>query len=176
MKKYIKADDDWGFGYDSNGEPIDESTVDELYRVAEDEVLPKTKLAQLGNVTINENGFDYFFAGGIQGAVLHYAISLETDSEHIDLYKFMQNDYNSTMPDFRRSHNNFVNLNFKIFVDNDHVSDVRLVDADVYDGGNHSTYYTKKFEDAFDTDRLCEYITRIADSAADKIHSVLSNI
>lgn len=63
---YISGDDeqeDWGYGFDSNGDPIDESTVDELCRIA-NEILEKSELVKQYDeyASIDRDTFDYYMS------------------------------------------------------------------------------------------------------------------
>ena len=165
---------DFTFGYDSNGDPIDESTVDELYRIAEREVLPDTKLGQIGDATISEDSFEFYFSGGIYGALLKYDIDLDTDDEHIDLMNYIKRNARF-YPDFR-SDKYTAKINFIIHIDNMNTFDVELHEADVYEDDVHSTYFTDRFNEYIDIDRLCDAIREIAEPAVREIHCTLSNL
>lgn len=54
------GEDDMGYGFNSNGDPIDESTVDELCRIA-NEILQKSELAKIDPyVSIDRDTFKYY--------------------------------------------------------------------------------------------------------------------
>ena len=173
MKRYIKANDEY-YGYDSNGEEIDESTVDALRQVVVYEVLPSTELAQLGNVSLSEDSFKYTATGTAFGAYLQYTLDLSTTDDEIDVYSFMRPDWDDLMLDFNRE-DNYVDFRFAINVKGDNI-DVVATDVDVYENGIYSEYYSKKFADAFDIDRICEVVREIAEPAVYNIKSTVSNI
>ena len=175
MKKYIKANDDWGFGYDSNGEPIDESMVDEFYRVAEDEVLPKTKLAKMGRATIDDDTFNYYATGTAFGASLDYEIQFEVDSDALNLDKYVRREARM-FPAFDMKDIWSATLKFSIVVDGSKLNVVMLDEVYVYKRGNYDSYSSYKFMEQFNTDRLCDYIAGIAEPAIREIHIALSNI
>lgn len=173
MKRYIKANDEY-YGYDSNGEEIDESTVDALRQVVVYEVLPFTELAQLGNVSLSEDSFKYTATGTAFGAYLQYTLNLSTTDDEIDVYSFMRPDWNDLMLDFN-SEKNYVDFMFEIQVNGDDTH-VVLSDIDVYDSGTYSEYYSKKFADAFDLAAMCKAIKEIAEPAVNEIKAAVSNI
>lgn len=173
MKRYIKANDEY-YGYDSNGEEIDESTVDELRRIVTYDVLPFTQLGRLGNAYLDEDSFKYTATGTAFGAYLQYTIKLSTDDDRIDIYSFMKPGWGDLMLDFN-SENNYVDFMFEIHVKGDKIN-VELTDIDVYDSGTYSEYYSKKFAEAFDLDAMCETIKEIAEPAVNEIKAAVSNI
>ena len=175
MKKYIKANDyeDYGYGYDSNGEPIDESMVDELYRIAEREILPKSELGQTGDATIEEDTFEYHFTGTAYGADVLYSIFYEVTDEGIDLMSFTKRNA-KFYPDFR-SNRYTAKLSFTIHVHNDDIR-VEFLGADVYDDGTYSDYFSDDFREDFDWKRISEVIKELAEPAVREIHRVLSNV
>jgi hypothetical protein len=173
MKRYIKANDEY-YGYDSNGEEIDESTVDALRQVVVYEVLPFTELEKLGNVSLSEDSFKYTATGTAFGAYLQYTLDLSTTDDEIDVYSFMRPDWNDLMLDFNREEN-YVNFRFAINVKGDNI-DVVATDIDVYENGRYSEYYSKKFADAFDIDRICEAVREIAEPTVYSIKSTVSDI
>lgn len=160
--------------YDSNGEEINESTVDELYRIANDE-LQNSDVDMLGEADIIEDSFEYFATGTAFGADVHYDIRLQTDSEHFDVYKFMRKSYNGTMPDFNL-YKNYILFDFIIHVHSGDIKEVRIEDADVYEYGTHSSYYTRILDDAFDGEKLCDFIAKRMSRIVKDIHRTISNI
>ena len=172
MKKYIKAND--YYGYDSNGDPIDESTVDELRSFVTYDILPFTELSKLGNLSLDEDSFKYTATGTAFGAYLDYTINLSTSDDEIDVYSFMNRSWNSTMVDFNDDRN-YVNLYFEIHVKGDKIN-VEITDTDVYERGTYSEYYSKKFVQAFDIYRMCDEIKKIAEPAVREIKVALSNL
>ena len=179
MKLFILEDEDfdreedYGFGYDSNGDPIDESTVDELCRVA-NEVLNDSELATHGDYCdIDRDTFEYFATGTAWGASLKYTITFDTDSEYIDLDRFIKADYDSLRPDFKYYS---ADLGFKINVDGETAETV-LDDVSVLDNhGNYKDWDTTRFNKYIDVDALTEYITDLAQSTIREIHVTVSNI
>ena len=105
-------DEDYGYGFDSNGEAISESTVDELYRIAEREVLPTTELAKVDEyATIMEDTFEYYASSTYVGVT--YTISATFDTDDIDVVSYALPD--AYHYDFRGG-NEVGELEFYIYV------------------------------------------------------------
>lgn len=181
MKRYIRSsedDMDYGYGFDSNGEPIDESTVDELYRVANDEVLPDTELAEFGTCDISDDSFEYFASGTAWGAYLKYTIMFELDPvEFADrAYEFSNgNDIPALFLDLRNPENE-VTTRFDIVVNGSNF-DVELVEVNITEKGSDAsdTIYDS-FDKLFSKRKIENFVARIAEDAVNKIHATLSNI
>lgn len=155
---------------------VPESDADELYRVANNEVLPKTELYRLASTCdIDDDTFDYTYTGTAFGAYLVYTIYVGVSSSDIDLYKFMKSDWDSLFPDIKRdnTYGNYVQLQLNVYVHGEKIY-AELTEADVYENDKYSDYYSKKFADAFDVDAIERYIADIADPAVNEIASVLS--
>ena len=181
MKKYIKSADynsvdnfGYGYGYDSNGDPIDLSTVQELYRIANQEILPLTELGQTGDATIEEDTFEYHFTGTAYGADLKYCIYYSINDDNLDLMSFVKHNA-KFYPDFR-SNKYSAELSFTIHVNNDDVWKVEFLGADIYENGTYSDYFSDDFREDFDWKRICEIIKEIAEPAVREIHQAMSNI
>ena len=178
MKKYIKSadynsGDDFGYGYDSNGEAIDFSTVQELYRIANQDILPQTELGQIGDTDIDEDSFEFYFGGGIQGAVLDYIIHFDTTDEQLDLMSFVKPNARF-YPDFN-SDKYTADIRFSIHV---HMSNIKVefLEADVYENNTYSDYFSDDFREDFDWKRMQEIVKEIAEPAVREIHATLSNL
>lgn len=162
------------YGYDSNGEEINESTVEELYRIANEE-LQNSDVDMLGEADIIEDSFEYFATGTAFGADVHYDIRVQTDSDHFDVYKFMRSSFNGTMLDFN-SHNNYILFDFIVHVHSDDIEVVNIEDSSVYDNCRYSSYYTRNLDDAFDGEKLCDFIAKRMSRVVKDIHRTISNI
>jgi hypothetical protein len=179
MKRYIKANDentDYGFGFDSNGDAIDESTVEELYRIAENEILPGTILAQTSpRCSIDADTFEYVSTGTAFGAYLKYTIYIPLTSEFMNISAFMRSDYDGMhMGSFDdESRDDRIEANLNAYVDEDNVT-VEVDDIAVYDNGTYSDYWTDKYSDIIDWNAVCEEIKEQAEGAAREIKGVLS--
>ena len=173
MKIYIKANDDYGF--DSNGEAIDESTVNEMYRIA-GEILDQSELAQLDPyVTISEDSFKYYATGTAWGAYLAYTIMTEISSDDLDLRKFYTDSDDSTMF-IDLDGNGEVKMQFNIYVSNGNQIQVEITGVDVYENGRYTEYFDKNFYKLFDVEKICNHVKRLAEPVVNEIHSTLSNI
>ena len=169
--------EDVGFGIDSNGETIDESTVSELYRIAEKEILPNTELAQLDPyVSIDEDSWDFYFGGisnnGMMGVVKFY-FHFKLTSDNIDLNEYVLPDA-KLYPDFNYYK---ASLDFDIYTENGKVTDVVLESADIYKTDNsYDSHFSGKFGEAFNTEALENYIEKLAAPAAEEIYNAVSNL
>lgn len=180
MKRYIRAseDEDYGYGFDSTGDPIDESTVDELYRIANDEVLPDTELAEFGICDISDDSFEYFASGTAWGAYLKYTILFELNPVQFAsrAYEFSNgNDVRALFLDLRNPENE-VTTRFDITVNGSNF-DVELVDVDITENGSDAsqTFYDN-FDKLFSKRKIENFVAGIAEDAVTKIQSILSNI
>ena len=169
--------EDVGFGIDSNGETIDESTVSELYRIAEKEILPNTELAKLDpDVSIDEDSWDFYFGGisnnGMMGVVKFY-FHFKLTSDNIDLNEYVLPDA-KLYPDFNYYK---ASLDFDIYTENGKVTDVVLESADIYKSDNsYDSHFSGKFGEAFNTEALENYIEKLAAPAAEEIYNAVSNL
>ena len=184
MKRYIHASDDtdYGYGFDSNGDPIDESTVEELYRIANSEILPDTVLAETCTYCdIDEDSFEFHATGTAFGSDVTYTISATITDGSVNLMSFVRPDA-QWIPDFN-SERYSAEISLEIHVHNDDVT-VEFLEADVYDSMRegadrhftHSSYMSDEFREDFDIEAICAEIQRLAESAAREIHGALSNI
>lgn len=169
--------EDIGFGIDSNGETIDESTVNELYRMAERDILPKTELAQIDPyVSIDEDSWDFYFGGisntGMVGVVKFY-IHFKLTSDNIDLNEYVLPEA-GMRPDFKYY---TASLDFDIYTENGRVTDVILEDITIRDNhNNYSEWDSERFKDNFNTEALENYIEKLAAPAAEEIYNAVSNL
>lgn len=169
--------EDIGYGIDSYGETIDESTVNELYRMAERDILPKTELAKIDPyVSIDEDSWDFYFGGvsntGMMGVVKFY-IHFKLTSDNIDLNEFVIPEAR-LYPDFKYY---TASLDFDIYTENGKVTDVVLESADIYKSDNsYDTYQSDKFKEAFNVEAIENYIEKLAAPAAEEIYNAVSNL
>ena len=169
--------EDIGFGVDSYGETIDESTVSELYRIAEKEILPNTELAQIDPyVSIDEDSWDFYFGGvsntGMMGVVKFY-IHFKLTSDNIDLNEYVLPDA-KLYPDFKYYK---ASLDFDIYTENGKVTDVVLESADIYKSDNsYDDHFSGKFGETFNTEAIENYIEKLAAPAAEEIYNAVSNL
>ena len=182
-KLHLREDfeDDYGYGYDQNGELIDESTVDELYRIAEYELLPKSELARIfgaDNISIDEDTFDYTATGTAFGAYITYDIIIHVATgsygNRFNLNKFINPNYDEIRPDF-----DITDIAFDIIVhvDGDKVTaTVDLNPRNIRVDLDPSSYFAKKFDRIIDVPKIEHDVETIAERDVYEIKSVLSNI
>ena len=168
------------YGYDQNGDEIDESTIDELYRILEKELLPQTELARYvfgaDNMSIDEDSFEYYATGSAWGANIDYDIlvNVATGSRgnKFDLNKFLNRNYEGLRPDLDITD---ISFDMTIKVRNDDIT-VDIDTNSVAIDGDYTDYFAKRFAKIFDIDAIKEDIKTIAERDAYEIKIVLSNI
>ncbi len=180
MKRYIKSDDemDYGYGFDSNGDPIDESTVDEMYRIAENEILPKSELGEFGICTIDDDSFEYYATGTAWGSHLEYTIMFELDPVAFAdrAREFSKDDDVFAMFIDLRDGRNQVVLRFDINV-NGSKFDVELVDMDITENGRDASQVIyDSFDKLFSKRKIENFVAELAEPTISQIHSTLSNL
>lgn len=141
---------------------IGESARDELYRIAENELLPETELYKISEYcTIDEDSFDFTQTGTAWGGYICYDIYMEWTAEYLprieDFYR--DNIDNVWHRDWKLDE---IKIYFNIHVDGDKVT-VEISDMDIVE--------PKNFEKVFDLDALCDAIREIAEKSANYIHS-----
>ena len=167
-RKAIKEDtfdnEDWGYGFDSNGNAIDESTVDELYRIAERDILPKTELAKIDEyVSIDEDSFEFYMSSPwVQES---FTIIFEMTTDDLDMMSYVLPDA-EWIYDYNGYGSRLDNLKFFIDVKNGEVSKVTLVDHSVRDIDDGK----------YDVEKLESYVAELASSAATAIYNGTTNL
>ena len=161
----ITGEDDYGYGYDSNGDPIDESTVEELYRIAEYEILPKSKLAEYDEfVSIDEDSWEFYMSSPYVGESFDIHFDLTQDNDW-----FLNNNY----VDFG-GENDFKGWNASgestletvIKVKDGHVQAVEIPTS-----GRSSKYNAD-----FDYEAIKRFITELAAPVAMDIYNTTTNL
>ena len=150
---------------------IDESAQDELYRIAEYELLPETQLYKISErCTIDEDTFDFTQTGTAWGGYICYDIYMEWTAEYLPkierFYRNFTRDDDIDFPlnvgyDGKMKLDEF-KIYFNIHVDGEKVT-VDIADIEVP--------RPKDLERVFDLDALCDAIKEIAENAANYIHS-----
>ncbi len=141
---------------------IGESAQDELYRIAENELLPETQLYKISEYcTIDEDSFDFTQTGTAWGGYICYDIYMEWAAEYLprigDFYRDNIDDV--WHRDWKLDE---IKIYFNIHVDGSRVT-VEIADMDIVEPRN--------FEKVFDLDALCDAIREIAEKSANYIHS-----
>ena len=150
---------------------IGESAQDELYRIAEYELLPETQLYKISErCTIDEDTFDFTQTGTVWGGYICYDIYMEWTAEYLPkierFYRNFTRDDDIDFPlnvgyDGKMKLDEF-KIYFNIHVDGERVT-VDIADIEVP--------RPKDLERVFDLDALCDAIKEIAENAANYIHS-----
>ena len=141
---------------------IDESAQDELYRIAENELLPETGLYKISEYcTIDEDSFDFTQTGTAWGGYIRYDIYMEWTAEYLPR---IEDFYRDNIDDVwhRDWKLDEIKIYFNIHVDGDKVA-VEIADMDIVE--------PKNFDKVFDLDALCDEIREIAEKSANYIHS-----
>ena len=145
---------------------IGESAQDELYRIAENELLPETGLYKISEYcTIDEDSFDFTQTGTAWGGYICYDIYMEWTAEYLprigDFYRDNIDDV--WHRDWKLDE---IKIYFNIHVDGDKVT-VEIADMDIVE--------PKNFDKVFDLDALCDAIREIAENSANYIHSKIGS-
>lgn len=169
----ITGDDvDYGYGYDSNGDAIDESTVDELYRIAEYEILPKSELAKIDEyVSIDEDSWDFYMSS--PHVTEKFYIHFKLTEKDINF-----NDY--TLPDGKMFPDfNYYTavLDFDIYAENGEITSVILEDKKIYrPDGAFDDYDVKQFDDLYNVEALINYVEHLAADTVKDIYNGTTNL
>ena len=169
----IEDEDDYGFGYTLDGDAITESDIEELYRIANSEILPNTELGELGDADIDEDTFEYVSTGTAFGAAISYDIILTIGDGAFDLDRRYALPDSGLHPSFQYGDNS-AEITFTIHVNEDSC-ETELSDASITNKGYYSDRYSDNFGDYWDVDALCDAVNKIAEKAAYEIHATLSN-
>lgn len=175
---YIKESD---YGYTQNGEEIDESTVEELYRMAEYELLPQSELARVfgaDNISIDEDTFEYYATGSAWGAYMKYDILIDVNTgsygNRFNLNKFINPNYDDIHPDFDVRDTSF---DIVVKVDGDKVTaKVDLNPRNISIEDDYTDWFAKRFGRMLDIEAIEKDVETIAERDVYEIKSVLSNI
>ena len=163
------------YGYDMNGEEIAESTIEELTRIVEHELLPKTELAKIfgkDNVYLNTDTIDYYATGTAFGASVKYIIVIYINNTIFDLTPFENPIYEGIKPT-----NKEIRFSAFINVENDTAtaSICTLVD-EINIEDDYTDFFVKRFEAIYDTAKLAKYIEEITEKDLYNIKATISNI
>ena len=166
--EYITGDEDdepaedWGYGFDSNGDPIDESTVEELERIAQ-EILDKSEIHNIDEYADLHN-FNYY------ASIPYIQESFDITFTYVaDIYELSKNGmttdegiYTTAAP---------YNVRFNVRCKNGEVEYAECTDIDVNDG------YVKDVElKNFNLDALVQFATDLVNPVAMDIYNGTTNI
>ena len=169
----ITGDDvDYGYGYDSNGEAIDESTVEELYRIAEYEILPKSELAKIDEcVSIDEDSWDFYMSS--PHVTEKFYIHFKLTEKDIDFNKYALPEA-AAFPDF-----NYYTavLDFDIYTENGEVTSVVLEEVKINrPDGAFDDYDVKRFDKLYNVDAIINYVEALAADTVKDIYNGTTNL
>lgn len=154
-----------------------DSLTDELYRVADQEILSVSDLATYDPyVTIDEDSFECTFTRTAWGAYLQYGIRFDAHSDKFDFKSYFDWDkiereqLSWLDPD---SDTCFATVRFFIAVDGSKThADVE--DVIVTRDGHYSEWDTEQYKNIIDFDKFGEAIVQLAEPTVQEIHSTLS--
>ena len=154
-------DEDYGYGFTSNGDALTESDVDELCRIAE-EILETSKLAEIDRyVTIAEDSFEYYASSPYVGESFFIYFDFEESGEWFWKKNYL--DFSGRRIGWNI--NEQYKIETKIYVKDGEVIDVEIEEPD------HSEAVANLDKDAF-----AEYIKDIASPVARDIYNGTTNI
>lgn len=178
IKEDIFDDEDWGYGFDSNGDAIPESTVEELYRIAEYEILPQSELADYDEyVSINEDSWEFYMSSPYVNE--EYTIYLTLTNEDIDFNSYVRTD-ETIHPDLSVG-TSFAHydakIEFNIYAKDGRVDSVEISDVSIYrPDGAYDSYNTDKFDEMFDSEAIIEYVANLASKTVEDIYNGTTNL
>lgn len=165
-------DIDYGFGFDSNGEALDESTVEELYRIAEYEILPKSELAKIDEyVSIDEDSWDFYMSS--PHVTEKFYIHFKLTEKDIDFNKYALPEA-TAFPDF-----NYYTavLDFDIYTENGEVTSVVLEEVKINrPNGAFDDYDVKRFDKLYNVDAIINYVEALAADTVMGIYNGTTNL
>lgn len=153
------------YGHTSDGEEITESMVDEFYRIAEQEILPKHEIYMLCDTycSIDEDSFQYFNTNTAFGAILSFTLNatfrFDTDITRYDFF----------------SQDTWADIETRIIVENNEIVDIIVDDIIVYHGVDYSDF-EKSLKMIINVESFKETVRKLAEPAIAEMACVLSNI
>lgn len=172
------------YGNDSNGDPIDESTVEELARIADETLHDNLENAEwFDTVAIDEASFEdnYYLTGTAFGADVDYNIVGTLDTREFDVTDCYKDNWDGLAWDYSANSDNYALIDFVINVKNTDMTmdlDNFLVTCYEWFDGSYSNneYEEQQFTKAFDVNKLSEKILKCFDKAVPEIQIVVSNL
>ena len=163
---------DYGYGFDSNGDALDESTVEELYRIAEYEILPKSELAKIDEyVSIDEDSWDFYMSS--PHVTEKFYIHFKLTEKDIDFNKYALPEA-AAFPDF-----NYYTavLDFDIYTENGEVTSVVLEEVKINrPDGAFDDYDVKRFDKLYNVDAIINYVEALAADTVMDIYNGTTNL
>jgi hypothetical protein len=164
------------YGYDSNGVEITESIVEELFRIAEQELLRNGDIAKIfgtDNVSVEEDSFNYYATGTAFGPLVEYTINLTINKKISELQKFESCIYNSLKPCPDK------NITFDVVINiHDNMADVFIDNStnNINIEDDYGDFFAKRFEAIYDTHKFKDYIKLLAENDLYDIKPIIANI
>ena len=162
-----KLNSEFNFGRTANDEEIDESTVEELARIAKETLEQNVKNSEwFDNIDIDEDSFKdgYYMTGGYVGADLNYKIYGTVSTEKFDIYDRQNPDWDGLMGDYSVGNDNaYALIDFVIDVHNEDMTmdfDQFTVSCFEWFDGSYMNDVNdeRKFGQAFDVEKLSNKI------------------
>jgi len=154
--------DDWGYGFDSNGDPVDESTVEELERIAQ-EILDKSEIHSIDEYADLHN-FNYYASIPYIQESFNIAFTYVADIYELSERGLLTEDgiFTTVAP---------YNIRFNVRCKNGEVEYAECTGVDVKDN------YVKDVElKNFNLDALVQFATDLVNPVAKDIYYGTTNI
>ena len=169
---------DYNFGYDSNGYEIDEATVEELARIA-DEIFARADV--YSGIDVNTFKKGYYLTGTAFGADLHYALCASFCTDTFDMSGFVKPDFNGTLYSYKKDDDiAYANIDLELFVDNENIIVTSIdVDCFVNDGSgrfDYKEFEVKHFFEKFDKEKIKAKVIECLTPAVREVHAVVSSL
>ena len=164
--------EDMGYGFDSNSDPISESAAEELYRIAEYEVLPNSELAKIDEyVSIEEDSWKFYMSSPYVS--LDFYIHFKITNNDLDFNSYVLPEAN-TVPDFNYY---TADLDFDIYTKNGEISDVVLEDIKINrPDGAYDEYDVDRFDSIYNTEAIINYVKHLAEPTVADIYNAVTNL
>lgn len=162
----IMGDDfaeDLGFGFDSNGDPIDESTVEELERIAQ-EIVYKSEIAKYDEYADVHN-FDYYVSSPYVSEKFDLTFTPEFTSDQMWSNGFVSN--NQSGWDTSATYKLYINVRIK----SGEVADISLNDVDM-----RNSYAVDSALRNIDDVAIKNWVGKLVAPVAMQIYNATSNI
>ena len=167
-----EGEEDMGFGFNSNGDPLTESDVETLYHIAEYEILPKSELAKIDEyVSIDEDSWKMYIAPPYAG--VDFYIHFKLSEKDVDLNEFVLPDA-KMVPDFNYY---TASLDFDIYTKDGELTDVVLEGKEIRNpDGSFSDYMVDRFGEIFNEEAIINYVEKLAENTVKDIYNGVTNL
>ena len=172
------------YGTDSNGEEIDESTVEELARIANEVInynVQNSEWFEYVDVDVDSFKDSYYLTGTAFGASVNYELDITTNSDRLDISDCYADKWDDLFVQISKDNGHaIVELKFGLDVQN---ADIKFgtYHANVYELDRNgrmtfSQYYTDKFDQAIDINKVFEKVKACFDDAVYEALVTVSNL